>query len=53
LPRLVESKRSPGVEEDTGSIDANVYTMRREARAAFEKVNSKGSIVSITPETNK
>src|SRR5689334_5648992 len=31
------------------SIEANVYTMLREDRAAFEKVNSKGSIVSISP----
>jgi hypothetical protein len=33
----------------TGPIDANVYTTPREARAAFEKVNNKGSIVSIPP----
>jgi len=32
-------------------IDANVYTMLREVRRAFEKVNNKGSIVLIPPKT--
>ena len=30
-------------------IDAKVYTMLREARAAFEKVNSKGSMMCQYP----
>src|SRR4051794_40773730 len=47
--RLPPVERSPGVETGTGSIDDKEHTMLREARAALEKVNSKGSIMCQYP----